>query len=176
MNHNSNPTILFLKMGGTIEFIDPSYDGMNEKIMKIQSSIDYYLSDVIKPFFNYRVKKIVEKDSRDVTDEDRENLLTEIQNADEKGIVVTHGTFTLVETAKFVRDRLKSISDKMIIFTASMIPIAGFAVSDAGFNLGFAVASVHDNFRCGVYICMNGALFNVDEAKKNVEEYRFEKG
>jgi L-asparaginase len=138
----TNPTILFLKMGGTIEFIDPAYDGMNEKIMKVRSSIDEYLKDVIKPYFNYRIKPVAEKDSRDITDQDRENLLNEINDVSEKNIIVTHGTFTLVRTAKFIRDRLNDAKNKTIIFTASMIPLAGFSVSDAGFNLGFSVASI----------------------------------
>ncbi|MCL2451979.1 asparaginase domain-containing protein, partial [Candidatus Saccharibacteria bacterium] len=161
-----NATILFLKMGGTIEFIDPGYDEMNRKIMKVQSSIDCYLNDVIKPHFNYRAKSIAEKDSRDITDRDREILLNEIKKSEEKRIIVTHGTFTLVKTAKYIRDRLGDIKDKAIVLTASMVPLAGFTVSDAGFNLGFSVASVQRLRGGGVYICMNGALFNVDEVHK----------
>jgi len=167
-------TILFLKMGGTIEFIDPAYDEINNKIMKVESTIDKYLGNVIKPHFGYQIKEIADKDSRDLTEQDRENLLDAIRGADTENIIVTHGTFTLVETAKFIRDRLGRTSKK-IIFTGSMVPLAGFTVSDAGFNLGFSVASMQ-NCKSGVYICMNGTIFSVDDAKKNIEEYRFEKG
>lgn len=66
--------IQILKMGGTIEFIDPSYDQMNREIMKVNSSVDNYLKNVVKPHFSYSVEHICEKDSRDITREDLDRL------------------------------------------------------------------------------------------------------
>ena len=54
-----------------------------------------------------------------------------------------------------------------------MVPIAGFSVSDAGFNLGFAIASFK-NVEPGIYIAMNGGIFDYEEIKKNTEILRFE--
>ena len=59
--------ILFIKMGGTIEFIDPSYDNINKDIMKIDSSVDNYLKNLIKPHFTFKIETVCEKDSRDIT-------------------------------------------------------------------------------------------------------------
>ncbi len=54
-----------------------------------------------------------------------------------------------------------------------MIPLTGFSTSDAGFNLGYAVASF-PSIEPGIYLSMNGGIFNSDEVEKNVELFRFE--
>ena len=60
-----------------------------------------------------------------------------------------------------------------ILRTVSMIPISSFSISDAGFNLGFAIA-YYGSIDNGVYISMNGGIFKSDEVEKNVELFRFE--
>ena len=74
------------------------------------------------------------------------------------------------DTAQYLENR---ITGKKVILTGSMIPITGFAASDAGFNLGFAVATFL-SIQPGIYICMNGGVFRSDEAKKNPDMFRFE--
>ncbi len=54
-----------------------------------------------------------------------------------------------------------------------MIPIVGFSVSDAAFNLGYSIASF-DRIQNGVYICMNGGVFNYEDVNKNTDLLRFE--
>jgi len=54
-----------------------------------------------------------------------------------------------------------------------MIPIIGFSISDAGFNLGYSIASFNA-VKPGAYICMNGGLFKPEEVEKNTELLRFE--
>lgn len=163
--------IHIFKMGGTIEFFDPSYDELVKKLIGLDTSIDNYLDRILQPHFSYDIEEISQKDSREITKRDRKKLLNEIYESKSDNILVTHGTFTMVETAKFL---LKNgVSNKKIILTGSMIPITGFTTSDAGFNLGFAIGSFAV-VKPGVYLSMNGGVFTPDEIEKNLELFRFE--
>ena len=162
-----------IKMGGTIEFFDPAYDAINKKLMKLDSTIDSYFKNLIKPHFDFSAETVTEKDSREITQEDRKKLVLAIEKTSHKNILVTHGTFTMRETAAFLQKESDRFSDKKIILTGSMIPITGFSTSDAGFNLGFAIASFAGTTQ-GVYLSMNGGVFGSDEVEKNTELFRFE--
>ena len=83
-------------------------------------------------------------------------------------IVITHGTDTMVDTAKVLKD----ISGKTIVMTGSMYP-AQFRDSDAVFNMGCAVTAAQILVP-GVYIVMNGRIFEPHNVRKNVELNRFE--
>lgn len=162
-----------IKMGGTVEFNDPAYENINKELMKVDSTIDSYLKNLIKPHFTYSIESVCNKDSRDITGKDLEKLLNAIQITDYQNILITHGTFTMKDTAKFLENKLSGQSSKKIIITGSMIPITGFAVSDAAFNLGYSIASF-DNIESGVYLSMNGGLFKYNEVEKNINLFRFE--
>ncbi len=116
----------------------------------------------------YEVESVLKKDSLDFTEEDRELVCQKVASTPTKRVIITHGTDTMVVTAK----RLQDIPDKTIVMTGSMYP-AQFRDSDAVFNLGCAVtaAQILDP---GVYIVMNGRVFRPDHARKNVEQNRFE--
>lgn len=163
--------IHIIKTGGTIEFIDPAYDAINKQLMKLDATIESYLRSLIKPHFNFSSESIAEKDSRDISEEDREKLTKVIQATPHTNIVVTHGTFTMRDTAEYLEQ--KTFNDKKIILTGSMIPITGFANSDAGFNLGYAIASF-SSIEPGVYLSMNGGIFKYSDVAKNEDLFRFE--
>lgn len=162
-------------MGGTIEFIDPSYEVINKQLMKLDATVDSYLKNIIKPHFTYSLESVCEKDSREVSSEDRERLVKVIEMSPHENILITHGTYTMKETAKFLDDYFKDKQDlkKKIILTGSMIPIIGFSVSDAPFNLGYCIAS-YSSLDSGVYLSMNGGIFGYNEVDKNTELLRFE--
>ena len=160
-----------IKTGGTIEFHDPAYEDMNNILLKLDSSIDSYLSKLIQPHFTYSIEQAFSKDSRDITEEDRQKLLAAIASSPHKNIVITHGTFTMRNTAEFIEKQLPK--DKKIIITGAMIPITGFASSDAGFNLGYAIGLL-DSLEPGVYLSMNGGVFSSSEVRKNTDIFRFE--
>jgi L-asparaginase len=107
-------------------------------------------------------------DSLDMTEEDRQIILEYCKRTKEDKIVITHGTDTMVETAK----ELSKIKDKTIILTGAMIPYQ-FGSSDGLFNLGAALAFVQ-TLPHGVYIAMNGKYFNGDNVKKNTDIGEFE--
>ncbi|MBC8494179.1 MAG: asparaginase [Candidatus Thioglobus sp.] len=102
------------------------------------------------------------KDSLEMTDADRSFILDKCQSCDEQHILITHGTDTMVETARFLA---KSIKDKTVILFGSMIPYS-IDNSDALFNLGVALSAVQLKSN-GVYIAMNGQVFDFDKVKKD---------
>ena len=108
------------------------------------------------------VRTLMMIDSIDLNDEDRELIAQNCLKADEDRIIITHGTDTMVETAKVIADKVK---DKTIVLTGAMIPYK-FGSSDGLFNLGSALAFVQ-TLPHGVYISMNGQVFNWDNCRKN---------
>jgi len=118
--------------------------------------------------FEHECEVLMQKDSLDLTDDDRRLIYEKVKTASEKHILITHGTDTMIETAKV----LQSILNKTIVFTGSMQP-ARFKHSDAEFNIGFAVAAVQ-TLPPGVFIAMNGLVFEPHAARKNREQNRFE--
>ena len=160
-------------MGGTIEFRDPAYEKINN-LMKLDVSIDGYLENLIRPHFSYDIEIICEKDSREITQEDLNKLWTTVKSSQDENILITHGTFTMKNTAKFLENLMdKEKVSKKIIITGAMVPIAGFSISDAAFNLGYSLVSF-DSIKQGVYLCMNGGIFNADDVEKNTDLLRFE--
>ena len=118
--------------------------------------------------FDYHVESILKQDSLDMTDADRQVVRRAIELAGEERIVITHGTDTMIDTAK----ALGGIVQKTIVLTGSMYP-ARFRDSDAVFNLGCAVIAAQ-TLPPGIYIAMKGRIFNPQKSLKNVEVNRFE--
>jgi L-asparaginase len=108
-------------------------------------------------------------DSLEMTDADRQLILENCKKSPEDKIVITHGTDTMVETAKVLGENIK---DKTIVLTGAMIPYA-FGSSDGLFNLGSALSFVQA-LPHGVYIAMNGRYFTWDNVRKNRERGEFE--
>ncbi|CAC9535393.1 L-asparaginase [Bathymodiolus heckerae thiotrophic gill symbiont] len=102
------------------------------------------------------------KDSLEMSDSDRDFILDKCQSCDEQHILITHGTDTMVETANHLAKMLK---DKTVVLFGSMIPYS-INQSDALFNLGVALSAVQLKDP-GVYIAMNGKVFDFDKVKKD---------
>ena len=117
---------------------------------------------------DYRVQSILKKDSLDITQDEREIIKKSVIECEEEKIIITHGTDTMVETAKFLED----VKEKTIVLTGAMQP-ARFKKTDAIFNSGFAysAALILEN---GVYIAMSGQIFNSNNVRKNIDLGKFE--
>lgn len=111
------------------------------------------------------------KDSRQIEEQDRKDILKAIQESPAKKILITHGTYTMPDTARYLKKNLKR-KDERIVVTGSMVPIKGFDFSDGPFNLGFAVAML-EKLAPGVYVCMNARAFTPEEVAKNIKEGKF---
>ena len=130
--------------------------------------------------FSYRILSPLAKDSQEVTDADRETLCRLIDEADESMIVVTHGTDTMIETARCVEQKLKN-SNKTIVFTGAMRP-ERFGNSDAPVHLGAAIAAVQllkeqqpNRCRCCCccHVAMHGVVRPADQAARDLTTGRF---
>ena len=115
------------------------------------------------------IETLMMMDSLEMTDIHREEILLYCKDAKEKNIVITHGTDTMAETAKFLSKKIKG---KVIILTGAMVPYK-FGSSDGLFNLGSALAFVQ-TLPPGVYIAMNGKYFHADKVRKNKKKGIFE--
>ena len=118
--------------------------------------------------FRFEVVSILRKDSLHIDAADRELVRATIAAQDTRHVLVTHGTDSMVETATV----LSSIPGKVIVLTGALNP-AGFRGSDAEFNIGTAVGAVQ-SLPPGVYIAMNGRVWDPAKVRKNVAANRFE--
>lgn len=115
------------------------------------------------------IRTLMMIDSLDMTEQDRILIADHCIRADEKKIVVTHGTDTMAETARFLAGR---VHDKTVVLTGAMIPYK-FGSSDGLFNLGSALAFVQ-SLPNGVYVAMNGRIFPWNNVQKNRKTGEFE--
>ena len=118
--------------------------------------------------FAFEIIPILRKDSLHITPEDRDLIRRTIEQQPHRHVLVTHGTDTMVETAH----ELLSIKDKVIVLTGALNP-ARFQGSDAVFNIGCAVGALQA-LPDGVYVAMNGRLWDPARVRKNRSENRFE--
>jgi L-asparaginase len=117
------------------------------------------------------IKTLMMVDSLDMTDADREIIAHNCKRCAHTRILITHGTDTMVKTAKFLAD--KALSEKTIVLTGAMIPYAFGTSSDGFFNLGSALAFLQ-TLPPGVYVAMNGRYFHWDAVRKNPKTGYFE--
>ena len=118
--------------------------------------------------FDFSVESAMRKDSLDMDDADRALIRRLAEQCREDHVLITHGTDGMVATAL----ALTGIPDKRIVLTGALQP-AAFAHSDAIFNIGCAIGAVQSK-PAGVYIAMNGQVFDADKVVKTVSENRFE--
>jgi L-asparaginase len=156
--------IKFLTTGGTIDKI---YFDAKSEFEVGPPQVSELLNDA-NVTFEHEVESILRKDSLDLTDADRALIRGRVAADPATHIVVTHGTDTIIQTAL----ALKGIPGKTIVLTGSMQP-ARLRVTDAGFNLGAAVVAVQ-TLPPGVYVAVNGRIFNPDTCRKNVADHCFE--
>ena len=118
------------------------------------------------------VRPLMMIDSLDMSAADRRTIAAACLDAAESRIVVTHGTDTMVETARTLAAALPASTGKTVVLTGAMIPYA-FGSSDGLFNLGSAL-SFAQVLPPGVYVAMNGRCFEWDTVRKNRESGVFE--
>ncbi len=160
--------IHFILTGGTI---DSHWEGSHDTALPNKHSVVPEYIKSLKLYQRFVFTELFMKDSRDLTAKDMKKILETVKKSRSKKIIITHGTYTMTDTAKFLNQRLKR-KDQTVILTGSMSPLQSFSISDGPFSLGFALAKVED-LPAGIHICMNGKSFSAEEADKNVKEGRF---
>jgi len=160
--------INFIMTGGTI---DSYYEGTKDTVVPNEHSITPRFIKSLHLENPTEFTEICMKDSREITKDDLKNLLNKIEKSLYRHFIITHGTYTMPDSARYLEANLKN-KDKVIILTASMLPMTEFTMSDAGFNLGYAVSKLQD-LSNGIYVCMNGKVFSSTEVMKVISEGRF---
>jgi L-asparaginase len=159
-------SIRILVTGGTF---DKRYDELTGRLF----FRDTHLPEMLR-LGRSRVPVAVETvmmiDSLELTDDGRAAIVARARASDERAIVITHGTDTMVQTARALATA--GVGDKTIVLTGAMVPYA-FGSSDGLFNLGSAL-SFAQVLPPGVYIAMNGQHFNWDAVRKNTATGCFE--
>ena len=160
----SEPIRLFVT-GGTF---DKEYDEIHGTLEFRDTHLPQML-EMARSRLDVSVRTLMMVDSLEMSDADREVIAANCLDAPEPHIVITHGTDTMVDTAVLLAER---VPGKTIVMTGAMIPIA-FGSSDGLFNLGGAL-SVVQALPAGVYIAMNGHVFDWDDVRKNRDTGVFE--
>lgn len=161
-------TIHFVITGGTI---DSRYDGSKDTAVPNEKSVIPSFIESLKLYHGSEFTTVCMKDSRELTREDLEKVLKAIEESTHNKIVITHGTYTMPDSARFLKANLKR-TDQTIILTASVIPIQGFSPSDGPFNLGYAIGQL-EHLMPGIYVAINGEVFSPEEVMKVISEARF---
>lgn len=159
--------IQILITGGTF---DKSYNHISGDLFFEKTHIPEML-ERSKCRLNVDVKTLMMIDSLEMTQKDIEKIIDECKETKSSRIVITHGTDTMVNTAKKIAEKIKN---KTIVLTGAMIPYAFGSSSDGFFNLGSALSFVQ-TLKNGVYIAINGQYFDYDKVEKNKLKGYFEK-
>jgi len=150
--------------GGTIDKV--YFDALSEFQIG-EPMVGQILSDA-GVSFDYEIESLMKKDSLEITDGDRELILAKVLASDADRILITHGTDTMAKTAEV----LNAATDKTIVLTGAMQP-ARFRDTDAIFNIGCAIGALQSQ-PAGIYLAMNGQVFEAGKVQKNRDAQRFE--
>jgi L-asparaginase len=150
--------IRILVTGGTF---DKEYDEIHGRLYFKATHVEEMLR-LGRSRVEVSIRTLMMIDSLDMTDADRRTIVEACAQCGEDRIVITHGTDTMVETARAVAE---AISAKTVVLTGAMIPYA-FGSSDGMFNLGSAL-SFAQVLPAGVYVAMNGTAFSWQDVRKD---------
>ena len=162
------PSIRIIVTGGTF---DKQYDELRGTLSFRSTHLPEMLR-LGRSRVDVSIETLMMVDSLDMTAPERIRIVAACRGARETHVVVTHGTDTMVETARALATADPPLDGKTIVLTGAMVPYA-FGSSDGLFNLGSALSFVQ-TLEPGVYIAMNGRHFKWDQVRKNQESGVFE--
>ena len=159
----------YIKIFATGGTFDKEFNEINGELFFKETNL-YELLELGRSQLDVKIETLMMIDSLKMSKNDRNYIINKCKNEKTNRIIITHGTDTMVETAKLLAENIK---DKTIILTGAMIPIK-FGSSDGLFNLGSALSFIQ-TLEAGVYITMNGRYFPWNNVHKNKKLGVFEK-
>ncbi|HIP44726.1 MAG TPA: asparaginase [Sulfurospirillum arcachonense] len=152
--------MLIINTGGTF---NKRYNPLKGELEVPKDSIA--LESILKYFYNlkYKIKNIIHKDSLDILDIDRKEIVDLIKNSPSEKILIIHGTDTMDKTAEFLE---KYVSDKTILLTGAMVPFSIDSV-EANANLSMSLGYLLHCTKKGVFIAMHGLVDDHKNIYKN---------
>ncbi len=158
-----------IEIGTTGWTIDKTYwEGKGVYNFVIGPSVIWDIVSNVAPDIDYSVTELMRKDSLDMTEEDRLKIAQFVRNSKNKLILITHGTDTMIETAKTISSIIWKDSDRIVVLLWALHPYSQ-KNSDAEFNVGFwlwVIQAYNQSGSSGIYLCMNGDIFSHDTVKK----------
>ena len=158
--------IRILVTGGTF---DKEYDELSGRLFFRETHLPEMLRRG-RCLLDVAAETVMMIDSLELDDAGRARIVARARDCEERSVVITHGTDTIVETARALAGA--QIEGKTIVLTGAMVPYA-FGSSDGLFNLGSAL-SFAQVLPPGVYVAMNGQHFAWDCVRKNTASGCFE--
>lgn len=161
--------IYVLTTGGTMEKV---YSEQTGSVANFSSKVDRYLRQLRLPDCDVRLVPIMNKDSLEMTDEDRVLILEMVRGVlqEKAPVLITHGTDTMVETGLYLHRALQELRVPIAI-TGAMTPL-GFENSDGLQNLTESLFAVR-TLKPGIYVVMHGQAFPVYRVRKDHALGRF---
>lgn len=156
--------------GGTIE---KTYQETDGSLLNLDARLDSFLRRLRLPDVRLRTTRLMNVDSLQMGDEDRDLVARAVAVKQKEGypVIVTHGTDTMVETGKTIK---AALGEPLVpvVMTGAMVPL-GFENSDGLQNLAEAILATLF-VPPGVWVVMHGQVLPVDNARKNRERGTFE--
>lgn len=165
----AKPNIHILATGGTIAGAGTSATGTNYTAGQVAIGSLLEAVPELKNIANVTGEQIVRIGSQDMNDDVWLTLAKKInqllKRSDIDGIVITHGTDTMEETAYFLNLTVKS--DKPVVLVGSMRPSTALS-ADGPLNLYNAVvtAGAKESIGKGVLVAMNGLILGAESTVK----------
>ena len=161
--------IYLIATGGTIEKV---YQEQTGTVQNVASKIDRYFRSLRLPDADIEVTHLMNKDSLEMTSDDRQRVLETVQQklADPAAVVITHGTDTIVKTGLLLQGSLPDLTVP-IVMTGAMTPL-GFEASDGLQNLTESLLAARI-LPPGVWLVMHNQVFPIDRVVKDRESARF---
>lgn len=157
--------ILIINTGGTFNKVYNPKNGLLEIDKTSQA-----LNEIMKKWLcQLDIINIIGKDSLDMKDNDRKDILDKIRQVEQQYIIIIHGTDTMNLTAEYLA---KHNLDKSIILTGAMVPYSIDSV-EASANFASAYGYIQNIDKKGVYISMNGVIHTFDKVKKDYTKGKF---
>ena len=160
MSTIKNPDVItILATGGTIDKFYSVAGTLDIGKPAAHDVLSRVLTDI-----RFDIRALIGKDSLDMTDEDRAELVAALTAVEHDQVLITHGTDTMSESARYIAEHAE-LGSKVVVLTGAMQP-AVMAHSDAGFNLGAAISALN-LLEPGVYISMSGRIFPAHTVRKD---------
>ncbi|KAH9509149.1 hypothetical protein Btru_049213 [Bulinus truncatus] len=162
---SSRRNILIIQTGGTIDKIYPQHPGAYG--FEISQPAVINILARAAPYLPCRIETICTKDSQEMSDADREDILRCVVDADQELVLITHGTDTICETARYLvkagvgqgSDYGPGVGEKVVVLTGAIKPEC-MKDTDADFNVGFAMGLLQGSSSPGVYVAMEGCIIS----------------
>ncbi|MGD0963303.1 MAG: asparaginase domain-containing protein [Candidatus Acidiferrales bacterium] len=161
--------IYLVTTGGTIE---KAYSEQTGSVADPGNKVGRYLQRLRLPDSEVNVVPLLNKDSLELTDADRELILATVRGLlhENAPIIITHDADTIVPTGRLLKRALPEI-DVPVVLTGAMAPL-GFEASDGLQNLTESLFAVR-LLPPGIYVVMHNQVSAVDAVSKDHKLSRF---